>query len=202
MAKRKSDGSPKKKSKSADKPAATDPSCATARYEAGHAVAAVRFGFEIYGVDIIPKPVPGSPGKYGLAGADLGLPDGRRFLGKGGESVRNILITLLAGVQAERKLNPDAGLEYGHPQSDGAVAFKYAAGAICTPVLEHGVLKTKGDEVERNKDQIAAFMDLMMDEAAEFAAEYEEAIDALADLIHARKQLTGDEVVRFLSAER
>ena len=201
MAKRNDGGSPKKKSKSADVVTAPDPDRVTARHEAGHAVAAVRFGFEIDGVDIIPRPVPGSPGKYGLAGADLGLPNIRHLLGKGEDAVREILIALFAGFQAERKVNPNAGLECGHPQSDGAVAFKYAAGAICTPVREGGLLKTKAEEVERKQDQIDAFMARMIEDAAEFVAEYEEAIDALADLIYSRKQLSGVEVVRFLTSQ-
>jgi len=201
MAKKKSSKSPKGKKRAADHPIAPNTERADARHEAGHAVAAVRYGFHVFSIDIIPQPVPGSGGMMGTAGADLGLPDVRTILGKGENSVFQILITMYAGFQAERKVNPKAVFESDHPHSDGAVAFRYAAAAICTPVVEGGVLKTKAEEVEKNKERIEALLKRAEGDAAEFVEEYELMIDGLTDLLLARRRLSRAEVLGFLTTD-
>ena len=126
MAKKNSGASKTGKPKPSGETASPETKRAEARHEAGHAVAAVLYRFEVYGIDIIPQVVPGTGGMMGKAGAEFGIPHIRTVVGKGEEAVIRILTMLYAGFLAEQKVNPNAALETGYPASDGDRARLYA----------------------------------------------------------------------------
>jgi hypothetical protein len=190
MAKKKSSRPKKKKESPPSAQPVHDEKLADARHEAGHAVVAVHYDIEVVSIDIIPQLVPGSGGLMGKAGVILGLPEPRLMIGVGGERVIPILHTLCAGFQAERKINPNAGLEIGHAASDGVRAQQYSAAALCRSRAE----------MEQKADEISALTVRAMNEAETLVKQFEAEIDALADLVYRKGHLTGLEVNRFLAS--
>src|SRR5258708_2952345 len=130
---------------------------AVTHHEAGHAVAAVVLGTGLVSVDIRPRLVPG--GGVGRAGADFVRPTDSQILGRGEDAVMPYLMTIIAGWLAEKRVNEAAGMEYGHPHSDGELVRRYAIAAICKPICVHGQIILRKEEQEEKADQIRAFIE-------------------------------------------
>jgi ATP-dependent Zn protease len=168
-----------------------------AYHEAGHALAAIVHGYRVVGVDIRPVIVPGLG--QTLGSAELALPLPKEFLGKGEDAVMPLLVVLLAGVFAEQRVNDQAGLDIGHAQSDGQRAMKYAAGAICKPVLRNGNLVTPGEEVQQKMPLILECVEKARLRAQEFASSHGAAIDSVAEALGKSGVLTSIEIERLIA---
>jgi len=167
-------------------------------HEAGHAVAAILYGFKVIAVDIRPVVVPGLG--QTLGSAELALPSPGSFLGKGENAVMPLLVVLLAGVFAEQRVNPQAGLDIGHAQSDGQRAMKYAAGAICKPLTRNGSLVTPGEEVQRQMPVILECIEKARGLAQDFANCHGAAIDLVGESLARSGILTPSEVEQLIAA--
>lgn len=167
-----------------------------AYHEAGHAVAAVVNGYRVLDVDIRPVFVHGLGNTQGSA--NLALPSPKEFLGKGEAVVMPILVVMFAGVFAEQRINPKAGIDFGHEQSDGKRAVKYAAGAICKPVVKNGVLVTPIEDVQKSMPLIEACIEKARLRSQDFVATHASAIEAVAEALATKRSLSPAEVDRLI----
>jgi len=156
-----------------------DSAKADAYHEAGHAVAvaAVVLGTGLVDVDIRSQRVPG--GGIGRAGANLVRPQDRDILGRGEDAVLPLLVTLIAGWTAEKRVSRDAPFEHIHPHSDGYMVRRYAIGAVCTPVSDGGRIVLRAEE---------------------FVVRHGTAIDAVASELLANEVLSAAQVAAIVAA--
>jgi hypothetical protein len=167
-------------------------SVAESRHEAGHAIAALVFGFTVTSIDIIPRVVPGTSGQLGKAGVDLQFPTMLAVAGRGEEAVFNILVILFSGYLAERKVNALAELEETHPQSDGARAYEYLRCAISKPAIDqYGCPKSVCDP-----NQFLNVWDRAVAAADSLVETHVEAITVLATLLDAERRLSGEKIIQ------
>lgn len=168
-----------------------------AYHEAGHAVAAIIYGYEVIAVDIRSIEVPGLGQTNGSA--EIALPKPQTLLGKGEQAVMPLLVVLLAGVFAEQRVNAEAGLDLGHEQSDGQQALKYAAGAICKPVSCNGILVTPSEELTNQEQAILACFEKGWESAKEFTNAHGAAIDAVGEALAKFGVLSPSEVEQLVA---
>jgi hypothetical protein len=169
-----------------------------AYHEAGHAVAALVQGFRVKAIDIRPVAIPGLG--LTLGATELDIHPIQHYIGKGEDAVMPLLIVFLSGVFAEQRVNPQAGLDVGHPDSDGQRAMQYAAAALCIGVLRNGKLMTPGEEVQKQMKAIIACVEKAMNLAEAFATSHGAAIDAVGDSLACSGVLAPDTVASLVAA--
>ncbi len=167
-------------------------------HEAGHAVTAVVLGTGLVDVDIRSQRVPG--GGIGRAGANLVRPQDRDILGRGEDAVLPLLVTLIAGWTAEKRVSRDAPFEHIHPHSDGYMVRRYAIGAVCTPVSDGGRIVLRAEEQVEKADRIGALIELAQQRSEEFVVRHGTAIDAVASELLANEVLSAAQVAAIVAA--
>ncbi len=171
-----------------------------ALHEAGHAVIALSHGFKVTGIDLIPREVPGTGGKIGTAGANINLPTLSSIEGKGESAVLDILVVICAGIASERFLDPSAEMEVDSIESDGRRLLNYAARAIFSSITKDGNSVT--ELTNERLDALGPVFERAETRAMELVKQHENAIYTLANLLEAKKQLSGGDIESCLEQFR
>lgn len=166
-------------------------------HEAGHAVVATLLLRPPLYIDIKRREVQG--------GVSAGVTNGgvvrnEDVAGKGRDAVLPILTMCMAGVAAERDVNPDATLEGSMDWRD---AWRFAVMAMCDHVIKPDGVTAHISEHEQQAKEPAlrqALADAVR-QAEALVAEHRVAVRRVAELLLRRGRVTGDEIAAVVRAE-
>jgi hypothetical protein len=108
-----------------------------------------------------------------------------------------LLVRFMAGVAAERHLNPDVSYE---KSMDWKEAHRWAAMALCDFVIVEGCAEVSEEEVERNREAIQQVLEDARDEAERLVGENLDAVRRVAEFLLRRGRVSGDEVAEVVNA--
>jgi ATP-dependent Zn protease len=167
----------------------------SASHEAGHAVAAIIYGFDLKSVSIKIQRLGNGLVALGQANSTPVKLD--EIKGKGGDAVMPHLVTILAGAAAESALNPGVRISDG-AQADREEAFGIAVAAVCN-VPDSNVVSP--GEMARTKSEREALLKCADAATDRFVALHTKVIQRVASLLREQEELTGEcvaEIVRSM----
>jgi hypothetical protein len=163
-----------------------------ATHEAAHAVAAVLLGLRLRSVDI--KTLPLDRDHVSAGFTDTGEIVRSEIAGKGEAAVKAELITSLVGPLAELRVNPRF-YDYKHVASfDFQKANELARLAVVDPTQTDEEGYALAEERERTEPLARALYDSAFTAAAKLVEAHYPIISKVAQLLMARRELSGEEV--------